>query len=97
VQSALISKRDQERKSVSKMRKNLKFDDAIKELERIVKELESRDLPLEKALAAFEEGVKLTRHCNRLLEEAERKVEVLTRDSETGKIVKEAWEEEGQG
>ena len=73
------------------MKKNLKFDAAIKELERIVQELESRDMPLEKALKAFEEGVKLTRHCNKLLEEAERKVEVLTKDPETGKIASDAW------
>ncbi len=72
----------------------MKFDTAIRELERIVKDLESRDMPLEKALALFEEGVKLTRHCSRLLESAEQKVEILTRDPETGGISREVWEEE---
>jgi len=76
-----------------KMKKNMKFDTAIKELERIVKELESQDVPLEKALAAFEQGIKLTRHCSRLLEEAEQKVEILTRDVETGKVLKSPWDD----
>ncbi len=73
------------------MKKNMKFDTAIRELERIVKDLESQEMPLEKALAAFEQGVKLTRHCNKLLEEAEQKVELLTRDPDTGEVVKTSW------
>ena len=73
------------------MKKNMKFDAAIKELERIVKDLESQDMPLEKALASFEEGIKLTRHCSSLLEEAEQKVKLLTRDAETGKVVQSTW------
>ncbi|RUM87120.1 MAG: exodeoxyribonuclease VII small subunit [Thermodesulfatator sp.] len=76
------------------MKKNMKFDTAIKELERIVNQLENQDMPLEKALASFEEGIKLARHCNRLLEEAEKRVEVLTRDPETGQILKTPWEDE---
>ncbi len=73
----------------------MKFDMAIKELERIVEDLESQDLPLEKALAAFEEGIKLTRHCAMLLEKAEQKVEILTKDPDTGQVIKEDWPVKG--
>lgn len=69
----------------------MKFDTAIRELERIVKDLESQDMPLEKALVSFEEGIKLTRHCSSLLEEAEQKVKLLTRDAETCKVVQSTW------
>lgn len=55
------------------------FESALKSLEDIVSQLESGDLTLDKALELFEEGVKLSRLCNAKLEEAERKVEILTK------------------
>ncbi len=64
----------------------MRFEEALKALEKIVQELEREDLPLEEALARFEEGVRLARDCRRLLEEAERRVEVLLRDEEGGFI-----------
>ena len=55
------------------------FESALKSLEEIVSQLEAGDLTLDKSLELFEEGVKLSRFCNSKLEEAERKVESLTK------------------
>ncbi len=55
------------------------FESALKSLEEIVSQLEGGDLTLDRALELFEQGVKLSRFCSEKLEEAERKVEVLTR------------------
>jgi exodeoxyribonuclease VII small subunit len=55
------------------------FESALKSLEEIVSQLEGGDLTLDRALELFEQGVKLSRFCSDRLEEAERKVEVLTR------------------
>jgi exodeoxyribonuclease VII small subunit len=57
--------------------KNMKFEEALKKLEETVEQLESGDLPLEKALEVFEMGIKMSRICTQKLEEAEQKVEVL--------------------
>ncbi len=59
-----------------------KFDQGMAELEGIVARLESGELPLEDALAAFEAGIGLVRTLNQRLSEAEARVEVLTRDAE---------------
>lgn len=58
------------------------FESAIAELETIVKTLEEGDLALEKSLALFERGVALSRFCHTRLEEAERRVELLTERGE---------------
>ena len=58
------------------------FESAIAELETIVKRLEDGDLPLEKSLELFERGVELSRFCHSKLEEAERRVELLTERGE---------------
>ena len=70
-----------------------KFEAALARLEEIVKELESGELPLEQSLKLFEEGIKLSRICNKRLEEAERKVEILLKDKD-GTIKAEPFEEE---
>ena len=57
------------------------FESSLEELERIVRELERGDLPLEKSLELFEQGIKLSRACQERLSEAERRIEVLTRDN----------------
>ena len=54
------------------------FESAIAELETIVKTLEDGELALEKSLALFERGVQLSRFCHSRLEEAERRVEILS-------------------
>jgi exodeoxyribonuclease VII small subunit len=53
------------------------FESALERLEAIVDRLESGELPLEQALAAFEEGVTLSRRCAAELEAAERRIELL--------------------
>ncbi len=58
------------------------FEEALQRLEAIVDRLEEGDLELEDALAAFEDGVNLTRRCAGQLEDAERRIEVLVREGE---------------
>jgi exodeoxyribonuclease VII small subunit len=70
-----------------------KFEAALARLEELVKELEQGDLPLEQSLKLFEEGVKLSRICNRRLEDAERRVEILLKD-EAGNVVAQPFSEE---
>jgi len=59
--------------------KEVKFEDALKKLERIVGELEGGELPLDDSLKKYEEGVGLVRVCSQRLEQVERRVEVLTK------------------
>jgi exodeoxyribonuclease VII small subunit len=58
------------------------FETAIAELESIVKKLEDGDLPLEPSLALYERGIQLSRYCHARLEEAERRIEILTERGE---------------
>jgi len=59
----------------SKAKFNL--EKSLADLETLVEELESGDLPLDKAMKKFEEGIKLTRGCQAALKDAEQKVEIL--------------------
>ena len=54
------------------------FEAGLQQLEGIVKEMESGELPLERALELFEQGMKLSEACRKQLEEAETRVEILT-------------------
>ena len=60
----------------------LKFEEAMARLETIVAELEKGDLPLDESLKIFEEGIKLSKNCLKMLDEAERKVEILIQDKD---------------
>ena len=71
----------------------MKFEDALKKLEKIVDQLESGDVPLEDSLARYEEGVKLVRHCQKKLDQAKKKIEILVKTKD-GKIKIEPFEEE---
>jgi exodeoxyribonuclease VII small subunit len=64
--------------------KNMNFEEALKKLEETVEQLETGDLPLEKALEVFETGIKMSRICTKKLEEAEQKVELLLGVSDDG-------------
>ena len=70
-----------------------KFEDCLARLEQIVNELEKGELPLEKALALFEEGVKLSSSCRKDLDEAEGKIELLMRQN--GKLQPQPFETTG--
>lgn len=69
------------------------FEASLDELEKIVKQLEDGDLPLEESLKLFEDGVKLSRDCRDRLAKAERRIEVLMKDAE-GAISIETIDEE---
>lgn len=56
------------------------FEKSIQKLEEIVQELESGDLPLEKAIQRFEEGMKLSKQCSNMLDETEKKITVLVQE-----------------
>jgi exodeoxyribonuclease VII small subunit len=57
------------------------LEKALSDLEELVEELESGDLPLEEAMKKFEDGIKLTRSCQTALKDAEQKVEVLLKSA----------------
>jgi exodeoxyribonuclease VII small subunit len=58
----------------------VKLEQAMARLEAIVGQLEKGDLPLDESLKIFEEGIRLSKNCLKVLEEAEKKVEVLVQD-----------------
>ncbi len=65
------------------------FEESLGALERIVRELERGELPLERSLELFEKGVRLSRECQEQLNQAERRIEVLLRDSEGRPVVEQ--------
>ena len=75
------------------MEKTETFEESLSALEKIVSQLEEGDLPLEKSLELFEEGVRLSKKCKQRLDQAERRIEMLVKDSE-GEPVLEEFEED---
>lgn len=71
------------------------FESSLEELERIVRELEQGELTLEKSLELFEQGVRLSRECQERLNQAERRIEMLTRDNQ-GRAIVTAFEPESE-
>jgi exodeoxyribonuclease VII small subunit len=69
-----------------------KFEEALQKLEKVVHQLEKGEIPLDKAIALFEEGVQLSDACRKQLEDAESKVEVLLKKN--GKLQPAPFEEE---
>jgi exodeoxyribonuclease VII small subunit len=67
-----------------------KFEESLQRLEKVVAELEKGDIPLEKSLSLFEEGMQLSTTCRKELEEAEGKVEILLKQN--GKLQAETFE-----
>jgi len=67
-----------------------KFEDCLQRLEQILAELEKGDIPLERALSLFEEGVKLSQSCRQELDAAEGKIEILLKQN--GKLQPEPFE-----
>jgi exodeoxyribonuclease VII small subunit len=58
------------------------FETSLDELEKVVKELEGGDLPLERALSLFEKGIGLSETCRKQLQEAETRVEILLKKND---------------
>lgn len=76
------------------MGKKDSFEETIKELEKIATELENGDLSLEDSVSKFEEGMKLSKQCNDLLENAEKRITILLKDGEETKEESFVQEEE---
>jgi len=70
------------------MEENLSFEEAMKKLEEIANELEKNDLDLDMSMKKFEEGMNLSKYCNKILEDAEKKISVLI-ETEDGLVEKD--------
>jgi exodeoxyribonuclease VII small subunit len=66
------------------------FEKAMEQLEEIVRELESVDLPLEKAIKKFEEGIQLAKFCSDKLDETEKRISILLKD-QNGQVVEKPF------
>ncbi|WP_196139244.1 exodeoxyribonuclease VII small subunit [Aliikangiella sp. G2MR2-5] len=62
--------------------KKVTFEEQLSQLEAIVDSLEQGELSLEESLTRFEQGVKLTRECQKALDQAQQKVQILSQDNE---------------
>jgi len=71
------------------------FEQAIQRLEKIVAEMEAAELPLEDVLKKYEEGTALVRYCSQKLEEAEKKIEMLTKKAD-GSVELKPFAEENE-
>jgi exodeoxyribonuclease VII small subunit len=67
------------------------FEEAMERLETLVSQMESGSLSIEASLSSFEEGIRLTRQCQKILQDAEQKVKLLT--EEKGEIVAKPFHE----
>lgn len=68
------------------------FEESMKKLESIVTELETSNLSLDESVSKFEEGMKLSKQCNKMLEEAEKKITILLEND--GELKEESFETE---
>lgn len=73
---------------MSEQKQTRTFEASLEALERIVHELEQGDLPLEKSLELFEQGIRLSRECQERLGQAERRIEMLLSDNQGRPVVK---------
>ena len=71
---------------MSEKETEIDFEKALAELEQLVETMEKGDLTLEESLKQFERGVTLTRACQKALANAEQKVQILTRNNESGEL-----------
>ncbi len=72
--------------------KDSSFEKALEKLEKIVEELETGDLSLDTSLKKYEEGIKLAGACQKQLDKAREKIELLIK-KDSGRFVKEPFEE----
>jgi exodeoxyribonuclease VII small subunit len=78
------------------MTEEIKFEKAIEKLEKIVTDLETGNISLDDALKKYEEGVELSRACQKKLDQAEKKIEVLTKTL-SGALKREPFDFEEEG
>lgn len=74
-------------------KEDIKFEEAIKRLEEIVEEMEGKDLQLEKSIKLFQEGMELAAFCNSKLDEAERKINTVMKNTQ-GQLIEEKFNPE---
>lgn len=67
----------------------MKFEESLKKLEKIVQDLEDGDIPLDEALEKYEEGIRLSKACAKKLEVARKKVEILLKNEDGSVELKE--------
>ncbi|MCH5212845.1 MAG: exodeoxyribonuclease VII small subunit [Oscillospiraceae bacterium] len=67
------------------------FEDSMTELENVVSKLEAGDVTLDESLKLFEQGIKLAKSCRKKLDEAEKKVKILTAGPD-GEMIEEEFE-----
>jgi len=72
------------------------FEQAMKQLEQIVQDLESGDMPLEKSIKTFEEGIQLSKFCSQKLDETEKRITILMQDPD-GELSEEPFASENNG
>ena len=75
------------------MEDNKSFEEMMQNLEAIAKDLESGNLSLDDSVKKFEEGMKISKECSKILEDAEKKITILTKDSE-GNLKEENFDAE---
>lgn len=75
-------------------KEQIPFEEAMKDLETIANELEKGDLNLDESVAKFEQGMKLSKQCNKLLEDAEKRITILLKDGDNIKEENFIQEEE---
>ena len=73
------------------MEKNKKFEDMMKDLEQIAKDLESGNLSLDDSVKKFEEGMEISKSCTKILEDAEKKISILIKNN-NGELTEENFE-----
>ena len=73
-------------------RKELKFEEALEKLEKIVEDLEGEGVSLDESMKRYEEGIRLSKLCSKRLEEAKKKIEQLLK-GEDGKLVAKSLDE----
>ncbi|TPW13996.1 MAG: exodeoxyribonuclease VII small subunit, partial [Halothiobacillaceae bacterium] len=71
---------------MSKKKAPFNFENALAELETVVERMESGDISLEESLRQFETGIQLTRACQKALQEAEQKVQILMAKSDSAEL-----------
>ena len=69
--------------------KDINFEQAMEELEKIAAELEKGDLDLDTSVSKFEEGMELSKKCNEILENAEKKITILL--NKDGELIEESF------
>ena len=75
------------------MENNKNFEEMMKDLEQIATELESGELSLDESVKKFEEGIEISKSCSKILEDAEKKITILIKES-NGEIAEENFSAE---